>query len=434
MNIGLIIAILILILFSAYFSATETAFSSLNKIRLKNMAANDGNKRAAATLAVVENYDRLLTSTLIGNNIVNITSASLSTVLFTAIFVHNGVTVSTVVMTVVVLIFGEIVPKSLAKEKPEEFAMFSTPLLKFLMVVLQPLNWIFMGIKKGIMKLFKISTHRSFTEDELITMIDEVENEGVIDAHEGDLIRSAIEFDDLLVEDVLIPRVDIVGIEETLPADEIRDVFLSSGFSRIPVYKESIDHIIGVIHEKDFYSQLHKGENTIEPIIKDVLCVAPNMKISDLLRSLQISKSHIAIVVDEFGGTAGLVTLEDILEELVGEIYDEHDEVVELFTKTGENEYLVSCIADLDEFFEYLGLDFDEEDFDTNSVSGFVMENLGKIPEVGDCFTYENMTVCVTQTEMRRVVEIRVTLTPPQEEKSEKPKGKERASDVAKDL
>ncbi len=417
-SVTLIAVIAVLVMMSAYFSATETAFSSLNKIRLKSLA-NNGNKRAAHALSLLENYDKLLSTILIGNNIVNIASASIATVLFVEQFRlgNSGVTVSTVVMTVVVLIFGEISPKSLAKESPERFAMFSTPFLSFFVKLLTPLNFLFQQWKKLLNKLFKAEDDRGITEEELITIVDEAENEGGIDEHESELIRSAIEFNDLEVEEILTPRVDVVAVEENDPMDKIADAFRTNGLSRLPVYRETIDNIIGIIHEKDFYAQLYQNGNEIAPIIKTAVCATTSMPVSKLLRLLQGSKTHMAIVIDEFGGTAGIVTLEDILEELVGEIWDEHDEVVEEFKKNPDGSYLVSCSADLEDMFELLGL---SEEVDTSTVSGWVIDELGGVPKVGDNFTYENLHVTVTRTDFRRVLEIRVELLPEQKEDSEK--------------
>lgn len=417
-SVTLIAVIAVLVMMSAYFSATETAFSSLNKIRLKSLA-NNGNKRAAHALSLLENYDKLLSTILIGNNIVNIASASIATVLFVEQFRlgNSGVTVSTVVMTVVVLIFGEISPKSLAKESPKRFAMFSTPFLSFFVKLLTPLNFLFQQWKKLLNKLFKAEDDRGITEEELITIVDEAENEGGIDEHESELIRSAIEFNDLEVEEILTPRVDVVAVEENDPMDKIADAFRTNGLSRLPVYRETIDNIIGIIHEKDFYAQLYQNRNEIAPIIKTAVCATTSMPVSKLLRLLQGSKTHMAIVIDEFGGTAGIVTLEDILEELVGEIWDEHDEVVEEFKKNPDGSYLVSCSADLEDMFELLGL---SEEVDTSTVSGWVIDELGGVPKVGDNFTYENLHVTVTRTDFRRVLEIRVELLPEQEEDSEK--------------
>lgn len=406
-DIILIIALGLLILMSAYFSSTETAFSSANRIRLKSMAGA-GNKRAALVLKMSDNFDRLLSTILIGNNIVNIVATSLATVLFTRHWGDMGVTLSTVVMTVLVLIFGEISPKSLAKESPEKFAMFSAPILKVIMILLTPLNWLFMKWKKLLSKLFKNKDTQSMTEEELMTIVEEAEEDGGIDEHEGELIRSAIEFNDVSVQDILTHRVDLIAIDDEMSNEEIKEVFLNNGLSRLPVYKDTIDHIIGVLHEKDFMAFLNKGGTDYHSVIQQVLFIPENMKISNLLRSLQKSKTHLAVVVDEFGGTAGIVTMEDILEELVGEIWDEHDEVVETFQKLDEVTTLVNCSADLDDLFEVLDIKQDPDSFDSTTVSGWVMEELDRLPEEGDSFAFEGYQVTVMKVDDRRVAQIKV--------------------------
>ena len=410
-SITMILVLAFLIMMSAYFSATETAYSTVNKIRLKNGAA-EGNKRARLVLRQLEDYDKLLSTILIGNNIVNIASASLATVLFTKYFGEPGVTISTVVMTVLVLIFGEISPKSLAKESPERFAMFSAPFLKFFCAILAPLNFLFRGWKKLLSKLFKGQESQGITEDELITIVEEAESEGGIDAHEGELIRSAIEFNDLKAEDIFTPRVDIVAVDKADSMGKIAKTFDENNFSRLLVYDDTVDNIVGVIHEKDFYALMREGRSQIDPAVKDVVYANPTMKISTLLRNLQQSSTHMAVVVDEYGGTEGIVTMEDIIEELVGEIWDEHDEVIQFFREGEDGSLYISCNADVEDMCERLNLPFTDEMEACSSVSGWVVQELGKIPEVGDSFDYQNLRITVVKTDFRRVVEIRAELMP----------------------
>ena len=405
------IVIAVLIIMSAYFSGTEIAFAGLNKVRLKNMA-NNGNRSAEKTLALSENFDRILSTVLIGNNIVNIAAASIATVIFVNYFGEKGAWISTVVMTVLVLIFGEISPKVIAKDASESFAMFSTPILKILMFIFWPLHVVFGLWKKLIAKIIRTPSRKSFTEEELITIVEEAETEGEIDEHESKLIRSAIEFNDLDAEEIITPRVDIVAVSETTPADEIKQTFFKNRFSRLPVYRQSIDHIIGVIHEKDFLRNLIDKKEPIKNIIKPIISASPDVKISVLLRRLQQSKSHIAVIIDEFGGTEGIVTLEDILEELVGEIWDEHDEVIESFTEVEQNKFLVNANTDLDDFFEKFGLGKIPADFEIQKVSGWVIQMIGHIPNIGDRFTYSNISVSVVKTDYRRVLEIEVVVVP----------------------
>lgn len=401
------IVIIICIIFSGFFSASETSFTSLNIIRLKNMAQN-GNRRAEKTLKLAESYDSVLSTILIGNNIVNIVCASVATLLFSELLgAKVGVPVSTAVITVAVLIFGEVSPKSLAKEHAESFALAVTPILKTLTVILSPLNFLFAQWKKLLNRIFKKKSDHAVTPEELMTIVDEAQIGGGIDDESSDLIRSAIEFDDIDVFDILTPRVDVIAIEKDNTVAEVTKIFTENPHSRLPVYEENIDHVIGVIHEKDFFCALQSGAKTIDSIVKKVAFVSPTMKISDLLRLLQKEKSHMAIVIDEFGGTEGIVTLEDILEELVGDIWDEHDVVIDYFSKIGNNTYDVDCSAAVEDMFDYFEMD-DVGEYDYVTVGGWVMEHLGKIPEVGDKFSYDNIEVTVEAVDGRHAEKIRM--------------------------
>ena len=417
-SIIMIVVLIFLVAMSSYFSATETAFSSLNRVRLKSKA-DAGNRRAALALEMEEDFDRLLSTILIGNNIVNITATTIGTVLFTKLLGAYGPTVSTVVLTVVILIFGEISPKSLAKESPEAFAMFSAPLLKFLLTVLRPLNFLFTLWKKLLTLVFHKSEDEGITEEELITMVDQAEDEGGLDQHESELIRSAIEFGDMEVEEILTPRVDIVAVEDTADMDEVARVFAESGFSRLPVYHEDIDDIVGVIHEKDFHAARYHGISDLSSFMGNVLYTTGNTKISEMLRILQREKAHMVIVVDEYGGTEGLVTMEDIVEELVGEIWDEHDEVIEQFQKQADGSYLISCSADLTDLYDLFSI---KGSCDANTVSGWVMEQIGRIPAEGDRFQADGLDVTVTKVDHRRVMEIKVVVLPEETEEEKKDK------------
>ena len=324
---SLLIVLILCVLFSGFFSATETAYSTCNKIRLRQMA-NRGNKRAESVLEFCETYDKLISTILVGNNFVNILATTVATVLFTALFLNNGPSISTAVMTIVILLFGEITPKTIAKEYADEFAMFAYPLLKFIFVILTPFTFIFNLWQKLVMLLFKSSDKQGMTGEELITMIEEVEKDGNIEKEESELIRSAIEFSDVDIEDIYTPRVDVIAVDIDDTLDEITEKFEENHFSRLPVYKDTIDNIIGFIHQRDFY-ELDKEHEALTSIIQTPLYLPLTTPISDALKQLQKSKVHLAVVCDEFGGTAGIITLEDIIEELVGEIWDEHDEVVD---------------------------------------------------------------------------------------------------------
>lgn len=403
----LILVLIVLIILSAYFSATETAFSSLNRIRLKNLAS-EGNKRAKLAYELSENYDELLSTILVGNNIVNIASASIATVLFVSAFGSStGPTLSTVIMTVVVLIFGEVSPKSLAKENAERFAMFTAPVMRGLVVLLKPVNFLFSMLKKGLSKLFKGNSSRSMTESELLTIVDEAEQEGGINKSESDMLRNVIEFDDIEAIDIMTPRVDVAAVPKDASKEQVAQIFRETGYSRLPVYEETIDRILGVIHEKNFYSYVWGTEKEIDSILKPAEYIPPSMKISTLLKLLQQNKLHMAVIIDEFGGTEGVVTLEDVIEELVGEIWDEHDTIAqESFLKIGEDAYRVLCSADLDDLFEFFRLSCET---DASTINGWILEKLDRIPEAGDSFCFEGLTFSVRQVENNRVTEIVVT-------------------------
>lgn len=386
-SVASIIVIVLLVIFSAYFSATETAFTSVNRIKIKNMAG-DGNRRAERVLRLIHQYDKLLTSTLIGNNIVNITMTTVAAVLFIRLMGDIGATVSTIVITVVVLIFGEITPKSLAKETPEKFSMFSAPIIGFLMFVLTPLNFLFVQWKKLLAKMLRMSDGRNITEDELITMVEEAETEGSLESDQSELIQNAIEFNELMAEEVMTPRVDIEAIDTEETEEEIAEKFRNTGFSRMPVYEGDMDTILGVLNQKDFHNYIHGRDRNVSDFVKPVAYVVGTMKIAALLKKLQAMKTHIAIIVDEYGGTEGLVTMEDIIEELVGEIYDEHDAIMsQEVTELQNGSYRVMCNASLTKVFDFLGID---EDVDAKTVNGWVVLCLDKLPEKGDRFTYEH--------------------------------------------
>ncbi|MBQ7883845.1 MAG: HlyC/CorC family transporter [Phascolarctobacterium sp.] len=409
-----VLIIIFCILFSAYFSATETAFSSLNRIRIKNMAER-GDKRAKLVLDLLENFDSLLSSILIGNNIVNIACASVATMLFVKILgEEHGASVSTIVVTIVVLIFGEVSPKSIAKENPEKFAMFSAPFLNLIVILLTPFNFLFKQWKKLLSKIFHTESDYSITEEELLTIVEEAEQEGRIDEQESSLIRSAIEFSEQEAIDILTPRIDIVGVSSEATKKEIADVFTETNYSRLPVYKETMDHIIGIIYQKDFYNMVYDKEGSIDSIIRPAMYITESKKIGELLKELQHKKSHIAIVLDEYGGTTGIVTLEDILEELVGEIWDEHDEVINEIEKVSDTEYIIYGSTNLEDLFEVLdmGMKIDEEveEMEVVTVSGWVMEVLGRIPVQGDTGTWQNLEISVLEMDENRVERIKLVI------------------------
>ena len=418
-----VLIIIFCVLFSGYFSATETAFSSLNRIRVKNLAEK-GDKKAKLVLDLLENFDSLLSTILIGNNIVNIACASVATLLFVRLLgEEQGPSVATIVITIVVLIFGEVTPKSIAKENPEKFAMFAAPFLNVLMIILTPFNFLFIQWKKLISKIFHTENDYSITEEELLTIVEEAEQEGRIDEQESSLIRSAIEFSEQEAIDILTPRIDIVGVSYDATKEEIVQIFEETNYSRLPVYKESIDHIIGILYQKDFYN-LDDEETSFEHIIRPAMFITESKKIGELLQELQQKKSHIAIVLDEYGGTTGIVTLEDILEELVGEIWDEHDEVINEIEKISDTEYIVHGSTNLEDLFEVLdmGMKINEEveEMEVVTVSGWVMEEvLERIPSKGDVGTWQNLKVTVLEMDENRVEKIKLVILEKTEENEE---------------
>lgn len=408
MNTHLLIVMIVLVALSAFFSSAETAFSSLNKVKLKAME-DDKDSKIQKTLALADNYDMVLSTILIGNNIVNIASTSIATLFFTGILGDNsdlGATVSTIVMTIVVLIFGEITPKTIAKEKAEKYAIFITPIVKLFVIVFYPLNIIFRGWKKLLNKLFGLGKYDTVTEEELKTYVDEAHTGGEIDENESELIRSSIEFDDLYASDILTPRIDVYAVDKYDKLKDIDKVFKSTNYSRLPVYIDDVDNIVGVIHRWDFEDITKRGLKSLRTIIKPVQSVSPDTKISKLLRIFQKNKTHLAVVIDEFGGTVGIVTLEDILEELVGEIWDEHDEVELDIQELEDGSYIVDGMASIDRVAEFFEINVDG--IDVTTVNGWVMVNLDKIAKVGDSFDYESLHIEVIETEGHRAEKVRV--------------------------
>lgn len=410
-------AIILLIIMSAFFSATETAFSSVNKIRLKHEASN-GNKKAARALKIAENFDKTLTTILVGNNIVNILSTSLGTVICTELFGAKGVGIATAAMTVLILIFGEIMPKSLAKENAEKFALAFGGLLNVFIVVLTPVTFIFRGLKNLVSKIFKSGSDApSVTEDELKYIIDEIEEEGVLEEQESDLVRSALEFDDKNVSEVLIPRVRITAVEKNDSLEHIRELFFTEQYSRMPVYEKNIDNIIGFIHERDFFKLTVSDEHAegIESIIHEVIYITEFQTVSEVLARMQKEKIHMAIIKDQYGGTYGMVTMEDLIEELLGEIYDETDEEDHSFIKISDNEYDAAADFNLREFEEKLGLPEDTIKSESYTLGGWTLELFGRIPQAGDEVKDGVFTLKVLEAEENRIIRLKITVDKPDE-------------------
>ena len=400
-----IIIMAVCLMLSAYFSATETAFSSANTTRLRTLAEK-GSKNAALALKLLEQYDRLLSTILIGNNIVNIATASIGTVLFVKHYGDAGATISTVVVTVVVLIFGEISPKSIAKDCAEKCAMLSAPILQVLIWVLMPLNLLFSLWKKLLAKVFRLNGDSKMSQEELLMLVDEVQQDGSIDRDEGELLKNAIGFSEQEAKDILIHRVDLAALPVTASKEEVAALFTQTKYSRLLIYQDSIDHILGTVHQKDFYVGCGVTDQPLSAIISPPVFALENEPIRLLLKKLQQAKTHVAVVVDEYGGTCGIVTMEDILEELVGEIWDEHDEEEVFLRKIAPDTYTVDAGMDFDDFAEFFRLKTDSE---MVSVSGWVMEQFGRVPAAGDSFTFDDLSIQVTRVENHRIEEIQVT-------------------------
>ncbi len=416
MHLPLIIAIIVLVLLSGFFSGTETAFSCANKIKLKTLITQ-GKKNAKAVYKFAdEKYDKLVTAILIGNNIVNLTASALGTILFSRLIAQQDVatTVSTVVLTAVVLLFGEITPKYLASVYPEKMCFLFYPLMQLFYWLLFPFSKIFDGYKFLLKKIFKLKKDETVTDEEILSLVEEAEESGTLREDESELVRSALEFDDLKVEDILVPRVNVHAVGEDWTMEEIREVFEKTGYSRLPVYRETIDNVIGLVHERDFFSGYLQGEKEIGHLVQEIVFTTEHNRVSSLLKQLQKQKIHMAAVSDEYGGLVGIVTLEDILEELVGEIWDEHDEEEVLFGQIAENEYWVDGKCNLSEFFELyedLEMHSPEEECESNTVGGWVTEMYGGIPPVGEVLHYQKLDIKIVKANKQKVLKVRANVS-----------------------
>ena len=372
-----IVLVVVMMIFSALFSSTETAYSSVNKIRLKNYEAQ-GNKKATTALKLANRFDEVLTAVLIGNNIVNIATSSVSTLLFVSIFGKNGAGISTAVITVLVLVFCEVLPKSYAKRNAEKLALLFAKPLSVLVTVLKPAVFVLNKISSLLSSGEEVP---SVTEDELKYMIDEIEEQGVIEEQESELVKSALEFDEITVDEILIPRVKVTGIEINSTIEEIKEIFTTEMYSRMPVYEKSLDDIVGIITNKAFFKMIVEGGSNINNIIQEVPHIADCKLISEAMRDMQRSKVHLAVVVDQYGGTKGIVTLEDIIEELVGEIYDEDDEIVTRIVKIAPDKFEIAGDMSVYDMLEQLDLDENSIQTEYNTVGGWVTEVMEHIPE-----------------------------------------------------
>ena len=413
-----------MIILSAFFSASETAFSSVNLIRLRQYA-EDGRPGAKKALNVAERFDEVLLAILIGNNIVNLASASLATIVATEVL-HlgaSGAPIATAVMTILIIIFGEILPKSYAKENSESLTLAIGTIYYYMIIIMKPLIKIFMVLKEFVAKLYrKKDDEPSVTEDELNVIIDTMEEEGVLQQDEVEMLQSVLDLSETFVKDIMTPRVDVIAVDVHDSTEHIKNVFLEEKYSRIPVYDESRDNIVGILYERDLFSAIIERGSTedivIADIMRDPMYVSYTMRVSDLLTRLQLEKQHLAIVADEYGGTAGLVTMEDVLEEVVGEIYDEHDEEEQFFTKKSDTLYEVKADIELDELFDIMDIDLDIPE-DAYSLGSWMYSKIEDIPDIGDMYQYHNLVFTIIEVEDRRIKRVKIEVIDPTQTESE---------------
>ena len=415
-----LLSIIILVGLSAFFSSSETAVTASNRLKIK-AKAEEGDKRAKTALKLINDYDKTISTILIGNNIVNIVATSLATVMATSIWKIHGAIISTVVMTVLVLVFGEILPKSLAKTNAEGLLLSTAKILRFITKILTPISIIFSGVRTVVSRKDDGEEKKpSYTEDELKVIMDEVQDEGVLEEVERELAQNALDFDDIEVGEILTPRVNLVAVDIEKGIEKIKEAVLEEKYTRIPVYRESIDTIIGIINAKDFLSALVTSDHVdIEELLQEAMFLPDTMKISAALSAMQKDKVQLAIVTDQYGGTAGIVTMEDILEELVGEIWDEHDEVLQLIETISPICFRVNGNMDTSDMLEAIDFNGDEIESRYNTVGGWATEVLGKIPEPGEYFEYENLRIEIEEVEDNRVVFVKVEYTSSPEEEEE---------------
>ncbi|ADI27874.1 Hemolysin protein containing CBS domains [Geobacillus thermoleovorans CCB_US3_UF5] len=400
------------LLANALFASAEAAFSSASKARLRHYAEEHlHNKRLQA---VIGQLDRVLLALAVANRLTSVVTV----VLFTDIAVsllgeQMGLFATLAVMTVLFVVFGEILPKSMAKEHAEQLAIRYAGLAYGLMKLMTPVTASLQALKDRIAKRFANGVAvPAVTEEDIKVMVELSEEEGVIDNKEKELIQRSLDFDEILVGEIFTPRADMVAVEVNQPIEEIRDVFLEEKYSRIPVYEGDIDNVIGILSESDFFSELvQKREVRIRDLLRQPLFVVESMKVSDLLPELQKSKVHMAIVVDEFGGTAGLITLEDILEQIVGEIWDEHDEAVKTVRQIDEHSFEFSAELPLDEFCEVMNIDVPKSE--SHTLGGWIFEMFERIPAVGETLQYGPLTFTVRQVDNRRIRKVLVSLSQP---------------------
>lgn len=403
------VIVALLIALSAFFSATETSISFANKIRIQQKA-DKGNKKAKTAMYVIKNFDNALTTILICNNVVNLSCSSIATVLCVRIWGDLGSAIATGATTFLVLTFGEVLPKCFAKEHCDSFAMKTAGFLKLLMLIFTPIVFFFVKLKSSVLKLFGGSEHTpSVTENELKYIVESIEEEGVLEESESEMVRSALDFDDKTVEEILTPRVDVTTIDVNETPENIKSIIIENRYSRIPVYEKTVDHIVGILHTRDYLEGLADGK---APKIKDMMVPAhfvfKTQQLSKTLSTFKRNKIHLAVVTDEYGGTLGIVTMEDLLEEIVGDIWDEDEEIEHGYYKTGKDEFLVNGDIEIDDMLALFNLDEGTLVSDSLTIGGFVLENVGAIPKKRDSFEIDGFKFTVVEVRNQRIIRMLV--------------------------
>ena len=422
---SMVIVLVVLLALSAIFSSAETAFLSTNKIRLRNLQ-EDGEKKAGLVLDLLENQNRLISTLLVGNNIVNISSSALATKMATDYFGDAGVGIATGIMTLLVLVFGEVVPKNLAAAHAEGWAMFVAPFIKLISVILTPLVFLLTKLSDTVVRFSKKNEEEdpTITEDEFKILVNVGQEEGVFDESETEMINSIMEFDETYVKAIMVPRIDIVAVDVDDSINDALRLIIDGGHSRIPAYEESIDNIVGILYAKDIFEHLNANfdELKVKELIRDAYYIPETKKVSDLLNELRLKKVHMAIILDEYGGTNGLVTIEDLIEEIIGDIQDEYDVEEDLIVMHSDNQLVADARAPIGDVEEAFDMELDEEileDSEADTIGGLAFEHLGGIPEVNDEVTVGRFLIRIINVSGRRITKVEVTLLPPEEEEDD---------------
>ncbi|QTX33379.1 HlyC/CorC family transporter [Aminithiophilus ramosus] len=406
---SLLVLFLLLFILSAFFAAAETAYSGINKIRMKRFV-EEGRPGSPRALELTRDFNRTLSTVLIGGNIVDIVMTALATAILTSLFGAMGAVYSTVLMTILIILFGEILPKAFVKDRSEEFALSAATPLGWLVTLFRPFTWFTLELSRLIRRWTPGPSDNlpSVTHDELLSIVDSMNGEGVLPRAERELIENAINFNELEVWEIQTPRVDLFALNVREPLENVRNLLVKNHYSRVPVYEGTVDNIVGFLNEKDFLSRWGQGEAfELKAILTRPLLIAGSASLMDAFRILQKSRSHMAVVLDEYGGTSGIITMEDILEELVGDIYDEHDDIKEYFTQVEENVFLVNAEAYLEELFvKFLHRPCPESE--SSTFGGWLLEQFTILPEAGASVRWEDLTFQIVKVAGQRIQKIRI--------------------------